>query len=190
MSNIGICFRNSLFSVLSSNRSFQNDRNRSISRFNRFFRRQKPRKRHPLRCVNDVNWDAFSQPLFHQPHPPRPIVRQYDFAVVGSGIAGLTYALKVAKYGNVAILTKKKANDGCTQYAQGGVCAVLDASDSVEDHVHDTLVAGVYLNDRRYFFRSAFRTDDLLQLCRSRLSRRTISRHGTRPSRCRIQSQF
>jgi len=76
-------------------------------------------------------------------------VRQYDFVVVGSGVAGLTYALKVAEYGSVAILTKQKASDGCTRYAQGGVCAVLDAADSVEDHIRDTLVAGVYLNDRQ-----------------------------------------
>ena len=105
-----------------------------------------------LRCVGDVNWDAFGghPPPSCRPHASRPIVRQYDFAVVGSGIAGLTYALKVADYGNVAIITKQKAVDGCTQYAQGGVCAVLDAADSVQDHIRDTLTAGVYLNDRQF----------------------------------------
>lgn len=73
----------------------------------------------------------------------------YDFLVVGSGIAGLTYALKVAEYGSVAVITKESISEGCTVYAQGGVCAVLDPLDSVEDHVHDTIVAGNFLNDAR-----------------------------------------
>lgn len=76
-------------------------------------------------------------------------MRQFDYLVLGSGIAGLSYALKVAEYGSVAILTKDAAHEGCTQYAQGGVCAVLDASDSVDAHVEDTIVAGAFLNDRK-----------------------------------------
>ncbi|KAG1670568.1 hypothetical protein FOA52_012140 [Chlamydomonas sp. UWO 241] len=74
-------------------------------------------------------------------------VKQFDYVVIGSGIAGLTYALKVAAHGSVAIVTKDEAKEGCTQYAQGGVCAVLDPADSVEEHVHDTMVAGGFLND-------------------------------------------
>jgi L-aspartate oxidase len=74
----------------------------------------------------------------------------YDFLVIGSGIAGLTYALKVAEYGSVAVITKESLSEGCTMYAQGGVCAVLDPLDSIQDHVQDTMVAGNFLNDERY----------------------------------------
>lgn len=74
-------------------------------------------------------------------------VLRYDFAVVGSGIAGLSYALKVAAFGRVAIITKEQATESCTRYAQGGICAVLDPLDSVDNHIHDSMVAGAFLND-------------------------------------------
>ena len=81
--------------------------------------------------------------------PSPSLVETYDFLVLGSGIAGLTYALKVAEHGRVAVVTKGAAAEGATRYAQGGVCAVLDKNDSVEAHIRDTMIAGVYLNDPR-----------------------------------------
>ena len=55
----------------------------------------------------------------------------------------------MAEYGRVALVTKAGAAEGCTAYAQGGICAVLDQQDSVEAHAHDTMVAGAWLNDRK-----------------------------------------
>lgn len=73
--------------------------------------------------------------------------KYFDFAVIGSGVAGLRYALEVAKHGSVAVITKAEPHESNTNYAQGGVSAVLCASDSVESHVQDTIVAGAYLCD-------------------------------------------
>lgn len=68
--------------------------------------------------------------------------RKVDFLVVGSGIAGLTYALKVADYGNVIIVTKSTIDDTATKYAQGGIAAVMYTPDTYEKHIRDTLLAG------------------------------------------------
>lgn len=67
---------------------------------------------------------------------------EYDFLVVGSGIAGLSFALEVARLGRVAIVTKRGAEDSATRLAQGGIATVLDVRDSFESHIADTLVAG------------------------------------------------
>lgn len=71
--------------------------------------------------------------------------RRFDFLVLGSGLAGLHYALRVADVGDVAIVTKRRATDSATDWAQGGIAAVMDPSDSFEAHVRDTLGAGAGL---------------------------------------------
>ena len=65
--------------------------------------------------------------------------------VIGSGIAGLTYALKAARWGNVLILTKKNRADSSTNFAQGGVASVMGPDDDFDLHVQDTLAAGAGL---------------------------------------------
>ena len=69
-------------------------------------------------------------------------MKEYDYLVIGSGIAGLSFALKAAKHGRVGILTKKKGEDSNTSWAQGGICCVQAPEDSFESHVADTLGCG------------------------------------------------
>lgn len=68
-----------------------------------------------------------------------------DFLVIGSGIAGLVYALDVAELGKVTIVSKSNPNEGNTRYAQGGIAGVNDPDDSIESHVLDTITAGAGL---------------------------------------------
>ncbi len=72
-------------------------------------------------------------------------MKQFDYLILGSGIAGLSFALKVAARGRVAIVTKKDRAESNTNYAQGGIASVTSKEDSFELHVRDTLEAGAGL---------------------------------------------
>lgn len=73
--------------------------------------------------------------------------KKVDFLVIGSGIAGLCFALKAANYGKVCVVTKGKIDDTATKYAQGGIAAVIYHPDTYEKHIRDTIIAGDELSD-------------------------------------------
>ncbi len=68
--------------------------------------------------------------------------KKVDFLIIGTGIAGLIYALKVAKHGKVCIISKSKIDDTTTRHAQGGIAAVMYTPDTYEKHIRDTISAG------------------------------------------------
>ncbi|WP_151635239.1 L-aspartate oxidase [Noviherbaspirillum aerium] len=72
---------------------------------------------------------------------------KFDVAIVGSGLAGLSVALHLAKTRKVVVISKRTLLDGASNWAQGGIAAVLDSGDSHEQHIADTLVAGAGLCD-------------------------------------------
>nr|WP_320116556.1 L-aspartate oxidase [uncultured Desulfuromonas sp.] len=71
-----------------------------------------------------------------------------DFLIIGSGIAGLSFALRVADQGTVSIVTKREIYETSTNYAQGGIATVFSEDDSFEAHAEDTMVAGAFLSHR------------------------------------------
>jgi len=75
--------------------------------------------------------------------------KKVDFLVIGSGLAGLSFALKVAEHGKVCIVTKARIEETNTHYAQGGIAAVTNETDTYEKHISDTLVAGDGLCDEQ-----------------------------------------
>jgi L-aspartate oxidase len=77
------------------------------------------------------------------------MVKKYDFLVIGSGIAGMSYALKVADKGKVALLCKTTLEEANTFFAQGGIASVTLPWDDFEKHVQDTLIAGDGICDRQ-----------------------------------------
>ncbi|MGF7408072.1 L-aspartate oxidase [Providencia alcalifaciens] len=71
-----------------------------------------------------------------------------DILIIGSGVAGLSAALRLAPFHQVTILSKSTLNEGASYYAQGGIAAVFDDTDSIESHVDDTLIAGAGICER------------------------------------------
>ena len=77
------------------------------------------------------------------------MVRKFDFLVIGSGIAGMSFALKVAKKGTVALICKAGMEEANTYFAQGGIASVTNlAVDNFEKHIEDTMIAGDWISDR------------------------------------------
>ena len=70
------------------------------------------------------------------------MMKKVDFLIIGSGLAGISFALKVAKHGKVCLVTKASIEETNTRYAQGGIAAVTYEPDSYEKHIEDTLIAG------------------------------------------------
>src|SRR5689334_13814434 len=76
------------------------------------------------------------------------MARSFDMLVLGGGVAGLSFALEAAQYGQVAVLTKRGRSESNTLYFQGGIAAVLSPQDSFDAHIQDTIIAGAGLNHR------------------------------------------
>ena len=77
------------------------------------------------------------------------MVRKFDFLVIGSGIAGMSFALKVAHKGTVALICKAGLEEANTYFAQGGIASVTNlAVDNFDKHIEDTMIAGDWISDR------------------------------------------
>ena len=73
----------------------------------------------------------------------------FDVAIIGSGLAGLSVALHLAENKKIAVISKRTLRDGASDWAQGGIAAVLDSTDSIDQHVSDTLIAGAGICDEK-----------------------------------------
>lgn len=71
----------------------------------------------------------------------------FDILIIGSGLAGQSAALRLAKTRKVGLISKRTLEDSASSWAQGGIAAVLDSQDSIEAHIRDTIIAGAFLND-------------------------------------------
>ena len=92
-------------------------------------------------------------------------LEQFDYIVIGSGLAGLSFAASVSAHGKVAVLTKAEISDSNTQWAQGGIAAAVGEADKWEFHERDTMVAGGGINDPaavRYLVQHAAESIDWL----------------------------
>ena len=79
------------------------------------------------------------------------MVYKYDFLIIGAGVAGMSYALKIAraKKGKVCMICKTSLDEANTSFAQGGVASVTNlAVDNFDKHINDTMIAGDYISDR------------------------------------------
>jgi L-aspartate oxidase len=74
-------------------------------------------------------------------------MQQFDVLIIGSGLAGLSLALRTAAHKKVCLVSKRTINDSASDWAQGGIAAVLNDDDSIENHIQDTLIAGAGLCD-------------------------------------------
>jgi L-aspartate oxidase len=93
--------------------------------------------------LNNLPRFAIVQPQF----PSVFLVLQFDVLIIGSGLAGLSLALKLAEHKKIAIITKKSLLEGASVWAQGGIAAVTSPDDSLDEHIRDTEIAGAGLCD-------------------------------------------
>ncbi|MBR1630896.1 MAG: FAD-dependent oxidoreductase, partial [Paludibacteraceae bacterium] len=78
------------------------------------------------------------------------MIHRHDFLVIGSGLAGMSFALKAAQRGTVALICKAELEEANTYYAQGGIASVTDLTvDNFDKHIEDTMIAGDWLSDPR-----------------------------------------
>jgi L-aspartate oxidase len=103
-----------------------------------------------------------------------------DYLVIGSGVAGLTFAAEASAHGDIIVVTKRAASESNTRYAQGGIAAVLAADDSFEAHIEDTLTAGAGLCHERA-------VDVCVREGPARIA--TLERYGARFDRLRVKGE-